>query len=195
MNRSRYIAQAGLIAAVYAAATLLVQQLLAIFAWGPVQFRVSEAVTVLAFFTPAAIPGLALGSVVANLYQFFVSGSPLALLDVVFGSLGTLLGAVWTWRFRRSTGLGLLGPVIFNALIVPAYLPFLLQAYGVYDETYGLLTAVFGNGVDWSHQWWAVYLFGVFTIGVGQAVVMYALGLPLLAALRRLGLQRMIGHE
>lgn len=193
MNRSRYIAQAGLIAAVYAAATLLALQAPFFLGWGPVQFRVSEAVTVLAFFTPAAIPGLTIGSIVANLFNLGVAG-PLGILDVVFGSLGTLLGALWTWRFRSNTALGLAGPVITNALIVPAYLPIILKSAGVYEQTYALLTKVPVLGVDLSHQWFVVYLFGVITVAFGQAVVMYGLGLPLLAALRRLGLQDMVGH-
>ena len=185
MTRSRTIAQAGMIAAVYGAVTLVTVQFLGFFAWGPIQLRVSEAVTVLAFFTPAAIPGLALGSVVANLYAFASTGSPLALLDVVFGSLGTLLGALWTWRFRTNTVLGLLGPVLANALIVPLYLPLLVKGLGLYKIP--LL------GVDFEGSWLPMYLFGFVTVAVGQAIVMYGLGLPLLAALRRLGLADLLG--
>lgn len=178
MTRTRYIAQAGVIAAVYAAATILTVQFLGMFAVGPVQFRVSEALTIAAFFTPAAMPGLALGSVVANLYTFALTGSPLAILDVVFGSAGTLIGAAWMWRFRRSTALGLAGPVVSNALIVAAYLPWLVKGLGLYEIP--LL------GVDLEGRWLPMYLFGVVAIGIGQAVVMYGLGLPLLIALKRL---------
>ncbi len=178
MTRTRYIAQAGVIAAVYAGATILVVQFLSLLAVGPIQFRVSEALTVVAFFTPAAIPGLALGSVVANLYSFAVLGSPLALLDVVFGSLGTLIGAAWTWRFRRNTALGLAGPVVSNSLIVAAYLPWLVKGLGLYEVPI--------LGVDLEGRWLPMYLFGVVAIGIGQAVVMYGLGWPLLAALKRL---------
>lgn len=174
-----------MIAAVYGALTLVTVQFLGFFAWGPIQLRVSEAATVLAFFTPAAIPGLTLGSVVANLYTFAATGSPLALLDVVFGSLGTLIGAWWMWRFRTKTALGLLGPVLSNALIVPAYLPLLVKGLGLYKIP--LL------GVDLEGQWLAMYLFGFVTVAIGQAIVMYGLGLPLLLALRRLGLQDMLG--
>jgi uncharacterized membrane protein len=178
VTRTRYIAQAGVIAAVYAGATIVAVQFLNLLAVGPIQFRVSEALTVVAFFTPAAIPGLALGSVVANLYSFAVIGSPLALLDVVFGSLGTLIGAMWTWRFRNQTALGLAGPVVSNALIVAAYLPWLVKGLGLYEVPV--------LGVDLEGRWLPMYLFGVVTIGIGQAVVMYGLGWPLLAALKRL---------
>lgn len=187
MSRVRTIAQAGMIAAVYGGLTLLTVQFLGFLAWGPIQLRVSEAATVLAFFTPAAIPGLALGSVGANLYSFASTGNPLAFLDVIFGSLGTLLGAWWTWRFRSKTGVALLGPVLANALIVPAYLPLLVKGLGLYKIP--LL------GVDFEGQWLAMYVFGVVTVGIGQAIVLYGLGLPLLAALRRLGLQDQLGER
>jgi len=180
VTRTRFIAQAGVIAAVYAALTILTVQFLGMFAVGPIQFRISEAFTVVAFLTPAAVPGLTLGAVVANLTTFAVTGSPLALLDVVFGSIGTLLGALWTWRFRKNTALGLAGPVICNALIVAAYLPVLLKGLGLYRIPF--------IGVDLEGRWLPMYLFGVVAVGLGQAVVMYGLGLPLLAALRRLPL-------
>lgn len=180
MNRVRFIAQAGVIASVYAALSIVTIQFLGPLAVGPVQFRVSEAFTVIAFLTPAAVPGLAIGALVANLSTFFVTGSPLAFLDVVFGSVGTLLGALWTWRFRKRLFVGLAGPVISNALIVPAYLPWLLKGLGLYKIPF--------LGVDLEGRWLPMYLFGVVAVGLGQAVVMYALGLPLLVALRRLPL-------
>ncbi len=168
-----------MIAAVYAGVTLLALQTMSTLAWGPIQFRVSEALTVLAVFTPAAIPGLTLGSVIANLFSLSTLG-PLALLDVVFGSLGTALGAAWMWRFRRSTPLALLGPVVSNALIVPAYLPWLIGGLGLY--------VVPILGINLEGNWPGMYLFGVIAVGIGQATVVYGIGLPLLAALRRLGI-------
>ncbi|NTW29296.1 MAG: QueT transporter family protein [Coriobacteriia bacterium] len=169
-----------MIAAVYGALTLLTVQFLGFLGWGPIQLRLSEAVTVVACLTPAAIPGLALGSVAANLFTFASSGNPLALLDVVFGSLGTLLGAMWTWRFRDRPRLALLGPVLANALIVPAYLPLLVKGLGLYKIP--LLE------LNFEGKWLAMYLFGVVTIAIGEAIVVYGLGLPLLTGLRRLGL-------
>jgi len=185
MSRTRYIAQAGVIAAVYGALTILTVQFLQGLAWGPVQFRISEAFTVVAFFTPAALPGLAIGSVVANIYSFMTSGNPVALFDVVLGSLGTLLGAWWTWKFRKVTWLGLLGPVITNALIVPLYLPVLLRSFGI--------TEVPLLGISLQGSWPLLYVIFVISIAVGQAVVVYGVGWPLLAALRRLGLAELIG--
>lgn len=166
-----------MIAAVYAALTILTSQVLQYLSWGLIQLRVSEAFTVVAFLTPAAVPGLALGSVIANLFNLGVTG-PLGWLDVVFGSLGTLIGAMWTWRFRANTPLGLAGPVVSNALIVPAYLPMILAGLGLYEVPV--------LGFDLSQSWLAMYLFGVVAVGLGQAVVMYGLGWPLLRALQGL---------
>lgn len=183
MSRTRYIAQAGVIAAVYAALTFSLAQIGGVFFWGPLQLRPSEAVTVLAALTPAAIPGLWLGAAVANFSTVAQVGA-VGVLDVAFGSLGSLLGAIWTWRLRRRVGVALLGPVVCNALIVPAYLPFLLRAYGALPAAYRFA------GIDASRGYAAMYLFGVVTIGVAEAIVVYGLGLPLLLALRRLGVPR-----
>lgn len=175
----RRIALAGLIAAAYAALTLLVVQVLNVFSFGLVQLRVSEALTVIACLTPAAVPGLALGSALANLTSVAQFG-PVGLLDVVFGSLGTLLGSIWMWRFRQRTALALAGPVIFNALIVPAYLPAMLRSAGI--------GSVPLFGVSLSAAWPVLYGFGVLSIGISEAMVVYGLGWPLLIAMRRMHL-------
>src|SRR5450759_1811332 len=108
MRPAHRVAQAGVIAAAYAALTYLLLQLPGGIAWGFVQLRLSEALTVVACITPAAIPGLALGSALANLSSVASLGAA-GWLDVVFGSLGTLLGAAWSWRFRERTALALAG--------------------------------------------------------------------------------------
>lgn len=183
MRRSAFIARAGVIAALYAALTILALQLPSQLGWGLVQFRLSEAVTVLATLTPAAIPGLWLGTIIANSFMVTQVG-PIAFLDVVFGSLASLLGALWAWKWRGRTAVALLGPVLFNALIVPAYLPAMLAGFGLYEIP--LL------GVDLEGTWVAMYLFGVVAVGVGQVVVVYGLGWPLLSALRRMGISERI---
>jgi uncharacterized membrane protein len=177
VTRTRAIAQAGVIAAVYAGFTLLVVQ--NPIGYGPVQFRISEALTVLAALTPAAVPGLWAGAVLANLFMVAAVG-PVGLLDVVFGGFATLAGAAWTWRWRARTGVALLGPVVANALVVPAYLPIMLRGLGFYRIP--LL------GIDLEGQMLGMYLFGVVSVGISEALVVYGLGLPLLAALRRAGL-------
>ncbi len=177
--RARRVAQAGVIAAAYAVLTFLVIQFGQVFSYGIVQFRLSEALTVVACLTPAAIPGLFVGSALANLSSVATFGA-VGLLDVAFGSLGSLLGAAWTWRFRRRTALALAGPVIFNALIVPAYLPIMLGANG--------LTTIPMLGITASSSWPALYAAGVIGVGLGQAVVVYGLGWPLLVVMRRMHL-------
>lgn len=180
MSRTRYIARAGVIAAVYGGLTLLVEYLPFQLGSGLVQFRVSEALTVLALFTPAAIPGLTIGSVIANALNP-TAVWPLSLLDVVFGSLGTLVGAWWMWRHRERLWLALLGPVVANALIVPAYLPVLLKGLGLYS------LPLLGIDLNSGH-WLSLYLFGVAAIGFSEVIVVYGLGAPLSIALKRLGL-------
>ena len=171
-----YLARVGVIAAVYAACTLFVLTFMGSLAWGPIQFRVSEAICVLALFTPAAIPGLTLGCIIANVANIAIAGTGmLGMLDVVFGSLATLAGALWCRKFASRPAIALLGPVIANAVIVPAYLPILLQGLGFYTIPFTTIS------LDGAYI--PMYLFGLVATGVGEAVVVYALGMPLLKAL------------
>ena len=166
--KSNYLARVGVIAAVYAACTLIALLFLGSLAWGPIQFRVSEALCVLALFTPAAIPGLTLGCVIANVMNIVISGTGmLGMLDVVFGSLATFAGAL----------VALAGPVLANALIVPAYLPLLLQGVGFYTIPF--------TTISLDNSWLFMYLFGLVTTGVGEAVIMYVLGYPLARSLAK----------
>ncbi len=181
MPRSTFVAQTGVIAALYAAATLIVLVLFQGLAWGPVQFRISEAICVIAVFTPAAVPGLTVGCIIANLINAAISGTgALGLLDVVFGSCATLIGAVLCRKLRAHAPVALLGFVIANAVIVPAYLPILLQGLGYYTIPF---TSISLDGI-----YVLMYLFGLLTTGIGEAIVMYALGLPLLTALKHTGM-------
>lgn len=176
--KSNYLARVGVIAAAYAACTLIALLFLGSLAWGPIQFRVSEALCVLALFTPAAIPGLTLGCVIANVMNIVISGTGmLGMLDVVFGSLATFAGALFTWKMRRHPLVALAGPVLANALIVPAYLPLLLQGVGFYTIPF--------TTISLDNSWLFMYLFGLVTTGVGEAVIMYVLGCPLARSLAK----------
>lgn len=177
-SKTTFVAQAGMIAAVYATLTLITIFLLQGLAWGPVQFRISEALVVLAAFTRAAIPGLTVGCVIANLISAAINGTgALGMLDVVFGSLATLLGALWCYRFREKPAIALLGPVLANALIVPAYLPILLQGFGFYTIPF--------TSINLDGLYPVMYLFGFIATGIGEALVVYVLGFPLLKALKK----------
>lgn len=184
MNSTR-IARIAMIAASYASLTLVAMLFLGWMAWGPVQFRISEALTVLALFTADAIPGLTLGCMIANIANIGLSGvGTLGILDVVFGSLATALGAWFSWRHRDKPAIAVLGPVIANALIVPAYLPFMLQGLGFYTIPF--------TSIDLEGAYIPMYLFGVVATGLGEAAVMYLLGLPLYKALSRTPLAKQI---
>jgi uncharacterized membrane protein len=116
---SRYIAQVGIIASLYAALTIV----LAPISYGPVQVRISEALTILPFLTPAAVPGLFIGCVVANIY------GGLGIYDIIGGSLCTLLAAGLTYLLSKTKRpiLAPLPPVVVNAIGVSLYLHFLFR--------------------------------------------------------------------
>ena len=99
------------------------------------------------------------------------------MLDVVFGSLATFAGALFTWKMRRHPLVALAGPVLANALIVPAYLPLLLQGVGFYTIPF--------TTISLDNSWLSMYLFGLVTTGVGEAVIMYVLGYPLARSLAK----------
>lgn len=111
MKSTRFIAHAAIIAAVYASFTLLV----APFSYGILQVRFSEALTLLPAFTPAAIPGLFIGCLIANMYTA-------SLIDIIFGSLTTLVAAFLTYKLRKRQWLLPLPPILLNALVVGYYL-------------------------------------------------------------------------
>ncbi len=90
--------------------------------FGPLQFRVSEALTILPVFTTAAIPGLFLGCVLANI---FGTGNP---IDIIFGSLTTLAAALVTRKLKGNIWLAMLPPIVFNGLSVGYILAFLYSA-------------------------------------------------------------------
>ena len=107
-NPLRFWVYAAVIGGVYAALTVV----LAPISYGPMQVRISEALTVLPYFTPAAIPGLFAGCLVANLI------SPYGLPDLILGSLASLLAATLTWLLRKHAWLAPLPPVVINGLVI-----------------------------------------------------------------------------
>ena len=162
----RFLTQAAMIAALYAVLTYAAAAVN--LAYGAVQFRFSEALTVLPVFTPAAIPGLAVGCFLANL------GSPLGLVDWIFGTGATLLAAVGTWMARKIQIKGVpvlapLPPVVANVVLVGFELSCLSSA-----GTFAL-----GNFT------WAAFGASALSVGIGELVVCYVLGLPLILALER----------
>ncbi len=126
-----YLSQAAMIAALYVVLTLLANALgLANYA---IQVRFSEALTILPFFTPAAIPGLTIGCLLSNI----LTGC--APLDILFGTLATLIGALGTYALRRFEWLTPLPPILANTIIVPWVLRF---AYDIPDAIPYLMATV-----------------------------------------------------
>ena len=143
MLNTRSVATAGIIAALYVVLTWIAS--LMGLASGAIQIRLSEVLTILPCLTVSAIPGLAIGCLIANL----VTGCP--ALDVVFGTVATVIGAFGTYFLRKKPALAWIPPVLSNAVIVPFVL---IYAYGLEDA------------------WWYLFL----TVGLGEVVACGVLG-------------------
>ncbi len=117
-KRIRRMAQAAVIAALYVALTMAFAPI----SFGSVQLRVAEALTILPLFGFAAVPGLFLGCLLANLLGGAV------ILDVVFGSLATLIGAFGGWLLRKNRWLVPIPAILANTAIIPFVLKY---GYGV----------------------------------------------------------------
>ncbi len=119
MNNKKtvFISQAAVIAAIYTVLVLIFK----FSSFGPIQFRIAEVLTILPYFTPAAIPGVALGCFFSAVF----TGAH--VLDIIFGPLATLVAAILSYQLRRYKFLVPIPPIIVNALVVP----FILKAaYG-----------------------------------------------------------------
>ena len=109
LQRVRFITLSAIIAALYFVLTMAVFEL----ASGAIQIRISEALCVLAYFTPAAVPGLTLGCFISNV---ILTGNP---LDIIFGTLATFIGAFGGYLLRKNKWLITLPTVLANAIIIP----------------------------------------------------------------------------
>ena len=155
----RIIVTQGVIAAIYVALATLLQAI----SFGPVQFRVSEALTVLPFLSPFATIGVTLGCFISNLIFMSVNGP----LDLIFGTLATLIAALLTSKMKNRW-LAPLPPVVVNAVIIGAMLAWVLTP----------------------DAFWINFWINMATVGLGQICACYILGMPLMAALERTKLFR-----
>ena len=145
-----FLVHAAAIAAIYVVLTLV----FAPFSFGEIQVRVSEALTILPYFTPAAIPGLFVGCLIGNT----VGGA--IPIDIICGSLATLIGAFITYRLRRHRMLAPVGPIAANTLIVPFVLRY------VYSVPLPIP-------------------FMMLTVGIGEVISCAVIGMIVLTALER----------
>jgi len=164
---TRALAQAGIIAALYVALVLSN----AMFSYGMIQIRIAEALTILPLFMPAAIPGVFIGCLIANIFSPFPN-----IIDIVFGSLTSLLASIMTYQIGRDLAktkvkelpkflLAAIPPVLANAIIVGTYV-----------------------GILW-YPAIPVYLV-MLSVGAGQVVACYLLGGFLYFGLRKTKLGR-----
>lgn len=151
--------QAAMIAALYVVLTFIAN------AFGlanhAIQVRISEALTILPYFTPAAIPGLFLGCLISNILTGCI------LPDIIFGSLATLVGALGTYALRKWKWCAPITPILANILIVPLVL---IYGYGFLIEGTSLLYC---------------YLYYVLTVGAGEIISCGILGMSLLFTLEK----------
>lgn len=160
-KKTRFLVESAIIAAIYAAFTFAIYPL----SYGAIQFRFSEALTVLPVFTPAAIPGLSIGCLIANL------AGPMSWIDAIFGTVATFLASVCTYytrniRWKKMPLLSLIFPVIFNAVIIGLEINiFFLPSGETFTFTGFLISALW--------------------VGLGEAVVCFLLGTPLAVALEK----------
>ena len=151
-KRVKFICHAALIAAIYVLLTYLAAAMG--LSSGAIQVRFSEALCILPYFTAAAIPGVTIGCLLANI----LTGS--ALWDILFGTLATLIGAILARLLRKNKWLVPLPSVLSNMAIIPFVL---IYAYGVEDA----------------------YPFLLLTVGIGEVISIYGLGMILLFALKK----------
>jgi uncharacterized membrane protein len=149
-KKTLYIVQAAIIAAIYITLLYILKPI----TYGEIQFRIPEALTILPYFTPAAIPGVTIGCFLGS----YVTGAP--AIDYVFGSLATLLAAVFSYLLRKHKFLVPIPPIVVNAIVVPWILRYAYKIPGSIP-------------------------FFMFTVGGGQIISCGILGLTLLFALEK----------
>lgn len=165
----RRMVVAAMIAAAYCAISICLLPL----SFGVVQVRVSEALTLLPVLSPAAIWGVSLGCALTNAIGFATGANIIGMLDIFFGTAATLTAAWLSWvlrgvRFHGLPVLSSLPPVLLNAVVIG-----------------GELTFVIAGGFNWK-----IFLINALQVGGGQLLSCCVIGLLLVWALERKGLDR-----
>ena len=158
-KRIRLIVYSGIIAALYVVLTLPMAQ----FAFGPIQFRLAEVLTVLPAFAAGYIPGISLGCFLANL----LNPNNLGPVDIIGGTVATILAGIFSRILgKKNKILGIIPPVSFNGLIVGGYLPFLLL-----DEGSEVTAAAVG--------------LSMFEVAASEAVLLVIVGIPFILLIEK----------
>ena len=152
-KKTLFLTEAAMIAAIYTVLVLAFQPI----SFGPIQFRIAEILTVFPYFTPAAIPGVSVGCFLSAV----LTGAD--ILDMIFGSLATLIAAILSYKLRRFKYLVPVPPIVVNALIIPWVLKY---AYFAEESV----------------------PFMMLTVGGGQLIVVGLIGLPVLLIMEKLKL-------
>ncbi len=166
-NKTTFVVNSAVIAALYAGLTYASGSLN--IAYGSIQFRFSEALTILASLTPAAIPGLTIGCFLGNIT------SPYGIIDIICGTLATLIAALLSYktrniRFKDLPLISALFPVLSNAVIVGLEITlFMPEGFAV-----------------------KAFLISALQVGLGELVMCYGLGIPLYKVLKRTNLNKII---
>jgi len=150
MNKTKFLTQASMIAAIY----VVLVEVFKPFSYGIMQVRIAEVLTILPYFTSAAIPGLTVGVIISNIL------GPYGILDIVVGSLATFIAAYLTYKMRKRI-LAPLPPILVNAVIIGLMLYYIFL--GSPDEV-PLPTIM---------AW----------VALGQTIVCYGLGYPFMLIL------------
>jgi len=162
----KFVVLNGLIAGLYVVFTLPFANI----AYGPIQFRLAEVLTVFPAFSALTIPGVTLGCFIANL----INPNNLGPVDIIGGTLATLIAGYFSWLIgKKKKPLGIIPPIVFNGLIVGGYLPFLLVDEG---------STVTAQAVGIS----------MLSVAGSEAVLLVVLGLPLIAVISKTKLKDML---
>lgn len=162
----KFVVLNGLIAGLYVVFTLPFANI----AYGPIQFRLAEVLTVFPAFSALTIPGVTLGCFIANL----INPNNLGPVDIIGGTLATLIAGYFSWLIgKKKKPLGIIPPIVFNGLIVGGYLPFLLV-----DEGSTVTVQAVGTSM--------------LSVAGSEAVLLVVLGLPLIAVISKTKLKDML---
>ena len=155
----KFIVINGLLAGLYVVFTLPFANI----AYGPIQFRLAEVLTVFPIFSAGTMPGVTLGCFIANL----INPNNLGPVDIIGGTLATLIAGYFSWLIgKKNKPLGIIPPIVFNGLIVGGYLPFLIV-----DP--GSTVTVQAIGIS------------MLSVAGSEAVLLVVLGLPLIAVIAK----------